>query len=487
VKDFPRFAVVGHPNKGKSSIVSVISRNENVAVGRDPGTTVKNSVFEIKLGHEVLFALIDTPGFQRSRSFLKLLTKREAGAESRKEVLKQVLSEEVNQKEFPDEVELLSPIMEGAGILYVVDGSIPYGEEFDSELEVLRWTGQPRMALINPIGNSDFVDDWSNALGQYFNIVRVFDAHDGDFDRQVNLLRGFSQLDESWQSQLERAVQALEKDWKNTSERAADSISRLLVKSIQLKLSVPLKGDSSELTESSIETERLEAALKQTIEKFEAESKDEIQGLYKYKKLETKAEVLESIETDDLFSAETWRVFGLSKKEIVKWGAMGGAAVGGGLDLLVGGSSLMMGSLVGAVVGAGGSIFAADKLVDARVLMQNLGERVLEVGPVKNLSLPHILLRRSLLHLELIKDRSHADRSLLDLSEESLRRRSEDLMSDKQKKSFEKIFRAIRKSSAQLEATPLSNISKVQVISPKNLILQDELSELILETPAGQS
>ena len=54
---------------------------------------------------------------------------------------------------FPDECELLRPIVEGAGILYVVDGSVPYGPEYEAEMEILRWTGRPSMAVINPIAS----------------------------------------------------------------------------------------------------------------------------------------------------------------------------------------------------------------------------------------------------------------------------------------------------------------------------------------------
>ena len=46
--------------------------------------------------------------------------------------------------------ELLTPILEGAGILYVVDAGAPYRENYEAEMEILRWTGRPSMAVINP-------------------------------------------------------------------------------------------------------------------------------------------------------------------------------------------------------------------------------------------------------------------------------------------------------------------------------------------------
>ena len=35
----PLFAIVGHPNKGKSSIVSTLAQDESVTISPIPGTT----------------------------------------------------------------------------------------------------------------------------------------------------------------------------------------------------------------------------------------------------------------------------------------------------------------------------------------------------------------------------------------------------------------------------------------------------------------
>ena len=42
---------------------------------------------------------------------------------------------------FKDECELLKPIIEGAGVLYVVDGSRPYGRQYEAEMEILSEAG----------------------------------------------------------------------------------------------------------------------------------------------------------------------------------------------------------------------------------------------------------------------------------------------------------------------------------------------------------
>ncbi len=37
--NLPQFAVVGHPNKGKSSIVATLAMDDSVRIGPQPGTT----------------------------------------------------------------------------------------------------------------------------------------------------------------------------------------------------------------------------------------------------------------------------------------------------------------------------------------------------------------------------------------------------------------------------------------------------------------
>ena len=69
----PAFAVVGHPNKGKSSLVATLARDDSVRIAPDPGTTRLARSFPMRVGDEVLYTLVDTPGFQRARGVLQWL------------------------------------------------------------------------------------------------------------------------------------------------------------------------------------------------------------------------------------------------------------------------------------------------------------------------------------------------------------------------------------------------------------------------------
>ena len=63
----PGFAVVGRPNKGKSSIVATLARDDSVYIDQLSGTTRKTQRFPMRVGHETLYVLHDTPGMQRAR------------------------------------------------------------------------------------------------------------------------------------------------------------------------------------------------------------------------------------------------------------------------------------------------------------------------------------------------------------------------------------------------------------------------------------
>src|SRR5918995_1544721 len=225
----PRFAIVGHPNKGKSSIVATLAEDDDVAISPHPGTTTQARSYPMRLDGETLYELIDTPGFQRARETLAWIEAHDRGAGARAAVVREFVAAHAADPHFRDERELLTPIVEGAGILYVVDGSKPYGRQYEAEMDVLRWTGRPRMALINLISSGDHVAEWRAALGQYFSIVRVFDAMRADFGKRIELLRAFGAIDERWAAPLNRAADALVAERQRRLRRAAAEIGDFLI------------------------------------------------------------------------------------------------------------------------------------------------------------------------------------------------------------------------------------------------------------------
>ncbi|WP_286876147.1 GTPase, partial [Marinimicrobium sp. UBA4509] len=111
----PRLCVVGHPNRGKSSIVSTLTENDSVRISPASGTTRRADRFEFSLDGRVLLTLIDTPGFQRARQVQAWLEREPVSPGARPDRVRAFLAEPGHTERFPDEVALLRPIMEGAG------------------------------------------------------------------------------------------------------------------------------------------------------------------------------------------------------------------------------------------------------------------------------------------------------------------------------------------------------------------------------------
>ncbi|MEQ8860551.1 MAG: GTPase/DUF3482 domain-containing protein [Pseudomonadales bacterium] len=412
----PTFAVVGQPNKGKSSIVATLAEDERIAIAPIPGTTRSAHRYTLSIDGEPQYVLVDTPGFQRARAVLDWLEDRAASAQERPAVVARFLEEHRDDPRFHDECELLEPIVEGAGILYVVDGAKPYGPEYELEMQVLQWTGRPRMALINLIGDGDYVEQWRQGLDQYFSIVRVFDAVRADFGKRLALLKAFAELDENWREPIERAVAALNSERERRRHRSAAEIADCVAGCLALVERAPLTDADAASGERRREIEaRLLERLRERIRQRERESRDRVQSVYRHeglKREETSAELLAT----DIFTDEGWELFGLSRTELVVSGALSGALAGGGIDVLLGGASLLLGSGIGALVGGAGAWFGGSELARVKVLGQSLGGRVIQVGPVKAANFPWVMVGRGWVHHRLVSERNHARREAISLA-----------------------------------------------------------------------
>ncbi len=436
----PVFAIVGHPNKGKSSIVSTLSRDESVLISAIPGTTVDNRCYPMAVDGEVLYELIDTPGFQRARAALEWMHSHTGSALERADTVRRFVEEHQADPRFDAECNLLAPILEGAGILYVVDGSRPFGEDYEAEMEILRWTGQPSLALINMISDSDHSEDWKKALGQYFRIVRVFDAMTADFDRRVQLLLAFGEIREEWRAALENAVRILREEQAGKRTLAARVIAEMLARMIthvrRHRLTPDEDMDQARAT--------LLQEYKQELAGMERRCRDEVEQIYNHGDLERQEAVVQLL-GDDLFSRQTWVLFGLTRQQLVATGALGGAAAGGMIDLAVHGASLLLGSGLGAVAGGVSAWLTSDRIANIKVLGHPLGGEQISIGPMRNINFPYVVLGRALLHHRMVEQRTHAHRGPLELASGMQQLQ---LANAGTRRRFEKIFSRLRKQES---------------------------------------
>lgn len=436
----PTFAVVGHPNKGKSSIVSSLALDDSVQISDTPGTTTKKRSFPLTVDGKVIYELFDTPGFQRARRVLAWLEKHDVSADKKHEVVQMFIHEHKDDPKFNDEIELLEPIMDGAGIIYVVDASKPYGEEYEAEMEILRWTGQPSMALINHIDADDYTAEWKRALGHYFKMVRTFNPMDAGFKEHILLLESMTQLNEEWTETVKVSTDLFKTYQNEKITRSANLIRNL-------QLSVLSYVESKAISAQEVQNEDialLEEKYRAYIRELEQSSHKNIAKVWNHTALK-KSKETELLKDMDLFSKESESIFGLSKKELLIIGATSGALGGSGVDLLLGGSSLMMGSVIGGIVGGGATLFGFDSIAKVKVLGQNIGSKRLEMGPIQSNNFPYILLSRSLYYTIQVAIRSHASREDIPMSE--MMKGDEKILDTNSQNELEKFHKKLRRGN----------------------------------------
>jgi len=409
---YPKFAVVGHPNKGKSSIVSTLALDDSVQIGNTPGTTQVKRSFPLRVDGKVIYELFDTPGFQRARRVLSWLKERETTADKRLDVVKEFVRVHRDDERFRDEIELLEPIVNGAGIIYVVDASKPYGAEYEIEMEILRWTSQPSMAILNLIGKEDYREDWTRALGQYFRLVRTFNPLKATFKEHMQLLESMAQLKEEWTKPIKEAIEILEKFHNQKIERSVDVIVDTMFDALSYVERKRLRGESA----SAVEIEEIKRKYREKIIKKEKSAEKRIEEIWNHRSVEKISHILD-LDNISLFSKQSASIFGLKQKELILMGAGAGAVGGAGIDLLLGGSSLFAGSLIGGLIGGIGAMVGFDNLYKVKILGQKIGKRELVVGPMENINFPYILLGRVLYYASAIAKRSHASRETIELKD----------------------------------------------------------------------
>ena len=410
----PEFVVVGNINQGKSSIVAALIEDGAVPIATYPGTTLKCARYSFQLGGQELFTMVDTPGFQDARAALQWMNKRSHSPVDRPAAVRAFVEAHdggVDDGRFADEVRLLKPVTNGASIIYVVDASSRFQPTHEAEMDILRWTGQPAMALINQTRERDHSDEWRPILEQFFNLVREFNAYGAGYRDRLDLLNGFREIRDEWRTTINRAVEAMEHEWVARRNKSAQVVAELLTNAIGHVEKRTIAGDEPPAGLS----DELEQAYENSQRRFESEARSEIERLYQHRDLKRSEEVIALLKSD-LFSEVSWRLFGLDRGQMARYGGAWGAIIGGGVDAAVGGLSFLTGAAVGAVVGGLGGFFASTQVAKtldsenklARLLFSGDTGRFLFKGPVSNPRYAWMLIDRAITHHHAIKSRSHA-------------------------------------------------------------------------------
>jgi len=399
----PEFAIVGHPNEGKSSVLSTLAEDDSVRVSATPGETLVCQTFPVLIDGREIIRFVDTPGFQHPREILHQLRELQVETDN---LIARFRAKNADDPRFEQDIELLLPLTQGAGIIYVVDGSRPVRSVDRAEMEILRLTGLPRMAILNSKdASADHLDQWKEEFRKTFNVFRVFNAHRATYAERIALLEALKHIDQDWQATLDTVIAAFKKDWAQRNLASAGIITEMLAECLSSTMSKILADDADE--------ERVMADMRQTYEinirKIEARALQKVRVLFKHNIFNYELP-LQSILHEDLFSESTWNFLGLSRNQQIVAAGLGGAGVAAALDAATVGTSFGLFSAMGGLAGAAWAAWGGRGLAETSILGIPLGGREMRIGPVKNIQLLYILLDRSLIFYSHIINWAHGRR-----------------------------------------------------------------------------
>ena len=445
-KSPPVFAILGHPNEGKSSVVATLAEDDSVRISPTPGETRKCRDYPVIIDGAEIIRFIDTPGFQQPRRTLAWMQHFE-GPETQR--IPEFIRHHQNDPDFADECELLAPLADGAGIIYVTDGSRPVRQTDQVEMEILRLTALPRMAVINPKDKSDvnYLSEWKSHARKHFNTIRIFDAQRATYAERIELLESLKMIDPDWQSALSYVIEAFKQDWHRRISETADIILDLME-----------SAAGHFVKKSCRDAAQVDRVRQELAEKYQADVQKMEQVAHKRIRKRFKHNIFnlelppQSILNEDLFSSRTWKILGLNRWQFATAAAAGGGLIGAKIDLALAGLSFGVFTALGGAIGAGSAALGSDRMARAKIRGLPVGRVKIRVGPAQSDQLLFVLIDRALIYFSHVINWAHSRRDQPQAQSHAATTEKSgytNVWENSLRQTCRRFFRAVRKGHAQ--------------------------------------
>ncbi len=401
----PEFAVLGHPNEGKSSVVSTLTEDDQIRVSPVPGETTVCRTYTVTMDGRDIIRFVDTPGFQVPRQTLAWFRAYEGDPHR---ILEQFVLTHKSDPFFADECELFAPVAGGAGIIYVVNGSRPVREDDLAEMEILRLTGRPRMAVINSKNSEkDYTREWRREFRKHFNAIRIFNSNTANFHERISMLESLTSIDQEWEPILKQVVRAFTQEWEKRNRLTCAYITHAIEKSLVFSISRTV----DDMADPVLARENLSKTYREKVREIETSLFHHIRSLFKHQVYEVSLPGY-SVLQHDLFAQQTWELLGLTGKQLAAAGAVLGGTMGIVADTAAHGLSFGLFTAIGGILGAGSAVMGGRRMARRNLAGIRLGGDRIRVGPNENLQFLYILLDRALIYYSHIIKRPHGRRDM---------------------------------------------------------------------------
>ncbi|WP_296249197.1 GTPase/DUF3482 domain-containing protein [Pseudomonas sp. UBA4194] len=387
-------AVVGHTNVGKTSLLRTLTRDVGFGeVSHRPSTTRHVEGARLSVDGQALLELYDTPGLEDAIALLDYLERLERPGErlDGPARLERFLQGAEARQRFEQEAKVLRQLLASDAGLYVIDAREPVLAKYRDELQVLASCGKPLLPVLNFVSSAQHREnDWREALARLgLHALVRFDSVAPPEDGERRLYESLALLLEHSRPALQRLIDDQQAQRLARQASALRLIADMLIDCAACRRSVPSDAVAGAVDE-----------LRQAVRKREQRCVEALLKLYAFRSDDASAGDLPLLDGrwgDDLFNPDTLKQLGVK----VGGGIAAGAAAGAGVDLLVGGLTLGMAALAGAI--AGGALQTA-RGYGARLMGKLKGERELTVDD--NVLRLLALRQRQLVHA--LNARGHA-------------------------------------------------------------------------------
>jgi hypothetical protein len=387
-------AVVGHTNVGKTSLLRTLTRDVGFGeVSYRPSTTRHVEGARLSVDGEALLELYDTPGMEDAIALLEFLERLDRPGErldGPARIARFLQGNEARQR-FEQEAKVLRQLLDSDAGLYVIDAREPVLAKYRDELEILASCGRPLLPVLNFVNASEHREEqWREALARLgLHALVRFDSVAPPEDGERRLYESLALLLEQSRPALQRLIDDQLQQRRLRQQGARRLIAELLIDCAACRRSV-----ATEVAPAAVE------ALRQAVRQREQACVQALLKLYGFRREDASTQDLPLLDGrwgDDLFNPETLKQLGVK----LGGGIAAGAAAGAGIDLLVGGVTLGLAALAGAI--AGGALQTA-RGYGGRLLGKLKGQRELSVDD----NVLRLLALRQRLLLVALEKRGHA-------------------------------------------------------------------------------
>ncbi len=453
----PKYAIVGHPNEGKSSVVATLAEDDSVRISDMPGETIVCRPVPLRLDGEDCIHFVDTPGFQNPRKVEAIFAQ---AVQQGQNPLAAFFEQSEGDESLAHDRELLRPLAEGVGVIYVADGSRPPGAVDRAEIEILRLSGLPRIAILNLKREAEeWKAAWIALCQRAFNATREFNAHQAPFEARLRFLENLRVIDSANEAALEAVIARMKADRTARIGALVERLCEWVGEALHHQCVLDFHGGTS----PEAARERAQRHYWEELDRKEKRVWQELRTTLKHKRLKFDFKD-DRLLAEGIGSEQTWQVLGLTRQQLGIAATLMGAGGGVVADSMAAGLTFGVFTALGAAGGAASVWLFGGGLPKVKVAGLRLGSDRLVIGPSDSPQFPFILLDRSLLYLRILLDRTHARRDpvTLDPEDEAIKLGIVARLPDSDRKAIARWARSIRRHKAN--ATQSEEARAVQTI-----------------------